>query len=81
MSELEGTPDPFWDAYNEAIEALADLGLKFPRRARLPIFKLYHMIDRDGDTWEDDYALWKLDVLREVISNGYEPPHKNGRYT
>ncbi len=75
-----GIADPFWDAYNEAIEALADIGMKFPKRHRLSIFKLYVKINKEDRTWDEEIALWKLDVLRDVISQGLEPAHKNGQY-
>lgn len=78
--EFKITEDPFWDIYYATMHSLRVLGMVFPRRTRLELFRLY--TDLCGRQWTDDVqqALDNLEQLTEMRRRGLEPEHKNGKY-
>lgn len=72
--------DPFVELYNELRKVLSLIGMHFPHKQRLDTFRLYQKI------WEmepDDLthtALYLINELTMMKTQGYEPAHKNDTY-
>lgn len=73
--------DPWLLTYKQTIESLANLGMKFPNKSRLDIFRLWTKVSSLEDSNEKFACLELLDRLKELMVRGLEHEHKNGQYT
>lgn len=73
--------EPFTEAYLQALEALADVGILLNLNERIPIFRVYSQLHKMEQTDDVEYAMWQLDVLKDLMVRGLEPEHKNNTYT
>lgn len=72
--------DPFFDAYIEVLEALANVGLFYEFKQRLPIFRIFNDLQKLEMTDDVEHAIQMVDVLKELMIRGFEPEHVNGYY-
>lgn len=77
---LQLITDPFFDSYIETLEVLANIGIEFSFKQRIPIFRVYTHLDTMPWSAEVDYARECLDTLRELMARGLEPEHRGGVY-
>lgn len=72
--------DPWREAHKELLEALTDVGKKFPKYVRLETFKLWIEINKLPDSSQKDRCVRALEIFTELKRRGLEPRHQNGKY-
>lgn len=72
--------DPFFDQYIECLEVLADLGIEFSFKQRIPVFLVYTHLDTLEPSEQIEYAKACLNNLRAMMEEGLEPEHNGTTY-
>lgn len=81
---VEVIPDPhaeYWEAQVLLVRILQNSGLKVGIKDRLPLFRLWILVDTRMTGIRRTQLLQMLATLVKLRTDGKEPPHKGNKYT
>lgn len=70
----------YWGVQVLIVRTLQHTGIKVDIKDRLPIFRLWRVIQSRMVGKRGDQLLQLLNKLTELRKNGLEPPHQEGKY-
>ena len=70
----------YWGAQILLVRYLQQMGVRTDVKDRLPIFRLWQIIQSRMTGKRAEHLLQLLNKLTQLRLNGMEPPHKDGKY-
>jgi len=70
----------YWSSQVLIVRTLQQIGIRVDVKDRLPIFRLWRIIQERMVGQRAEHLLQLLNKLTELRKQGMEPPHKEGKY-